>query len=212
VTTARKLKPRKSPRQRRSAETVEAILAAAAQVFARRGYAGGTTNHIARRAGVSIGSLYQYFPNKDAILVALVERHVQQTADTLHGLVQQALAGQWDLDRLMKRLVRATLRQHTESPRLLHVLLYEAPRPPAAVALLHETEEAMAAAVQELLVRYRGEAPRHAGHAAYIIVHLVESLVHEFVVHPPEAMDEDAFVAELLSLLRAYLEQPCGAD
>ena len=210
--SARRLKPRKSPRQRRSAETVEAILGAAAQVFSARGYAGATTNHIAKRAGVSIGSLYQYFPNKDAILVALVQRHVEETAGTLQSTVQAALQSGWDLDQLLDQVVRASLRQHTAAPRLLHVLLYEAPRPPEAVALLHETEEAMARAVQELLVRFRGEQPRHAGHAAYIIVHVVESLVHEFVVHPPESLDEEAFVAELLSLLKAYLEQPCGQE
>lgn len=208
--SAKKLKPRKSPRQRRSAETVEAILGAAAQVFSDRGYAGTTTNHIAKRAGVSIGSLYQYFPNKDAILVALVQRHVEEAAGALAAMVQTALEGGWDLDRLMDHLVRASLRQHAEAPRLMHVLLHEAPRPPEAVALLHETEEAMARAVQELLVRFRGEQPRHAGHAAYIIVHVVESLVHEFVVHPPPNLDEETFVAELLSLLLAYLEQPCG--
>ena len=50
---------------------------AAAQVFARRGYAGATTNHIAERAGVSIGSLYEYFPSKDALLVALMEAHIR---------------------------------------------------------------------------------------------------------------------------------------
>ena len=207
----RQLKPRKSPRQSRSAETVEAILAAAAQVFSKRGYAGGTTNHIARRAGVSIGSLYQYFPNKDAILVALVQRHVEETVGALQALVHEALADGWQLDRLMDRVVRETLRGHVEAPQLLHVLMYEAPRTPEAVALLHDSEEVMARAVQELLQRVRGEPPRHAGHAAYIIVHVVESLVHEFVVHPPEKMDQEAFVAELLALLMAYLEQPCGS-
>ena len=117
--SARRLKPRKSPRQRRSAETVEAILGAAAQVFSARGYAGATTNHIAKRAGVSIGSLYQYFPNKDAILVALVQRHVEETAGTLQSTVQAALQSGWDLDQLLDQVVRASLRQHTAAPQRL---------------------------------------------------------------------------------------------
>ena len=58
--------------------TVDAILAAAAQVFARHGYAAATTNRIAERAGVSIGSLYEYFSNKDALLVAILEAHIQE--------------------------------------------------------------------------------------------------------------------------------------
>lgn len=74
----RRLEPRKLPKQARSGATVEAILEAAAQIFERRGYAAGTTNRIAERAGVSIGSLYQYFPNEDAILVALVHQHLAE--------------------------------------------------------------------------------------------------------------------------------------
>ena len=66
----KRLQPRRKPRQARSQATVEVILAAAARVFARSGYAATTTNHVAAKAGVSIGSLYEYFPSKDAILVA----------------------------------------------------------------------------------------------------------------------------------------------
>jgi len=65
------VKPRKLPAQERSRDTVNVILKAAAHIFMEKGYATGTTNHIAQKAGVSIGSLYQYFPNKDAILVNL---------------------------------------------------------------------------------------------------------------------------------------------
>lgn len=64
--------PRKAPGQPRSAHTVAAILEGAAQVLEERGLAGYTTNAIAARAGVSIGSLYQYFPTKDAVTVALI--------------------------------------------------------------------------------------------------------------------------------------------
>lgn len=70
---------RRQPVQARSKRTVEWILDAAAHVFGEAGYA-GTTNQVAERAGVSIGSLYQYFPDKDAILVALQDRHLDQIA------------------------------------------------------------------------------------------------------------------------------------
>ena len=78
-----RLKARKRPRQERSRSTVDVLLRAAAQVFAARGYAATTTNHIAARAGVSIGSLYEYFPSKDALLVALMEART----DSLTSLV-----------------------------------------------------------------------------------------------------------------------------
>jgi AcrR family transcriptional regulator len=75
---------RRRPVQARSKLTVERILDAAAHVFGERGYA-GTTNEVADRAGVSIGSLYQYFPDKDALLVALHDRHIDEVGRHLLG-------------------------------------------------------------------------------------------------------------------------------
>src|SRR5690349_2221804 len=74
----RRLQPRRKPRQVRAELTRERILNAAAHIFTEHGYAAGTTNHIAEHARVSIGSLYQYFPNKDAILAALLVRHIDR--------------------------------------------------------------------------------------------------------------------------------------
>lgn len=68
------LKPRKMPRQSRSVATVEAVLEAAARILEERGPDGFNTNAIAERAGVGIGSVYQYFPNKHALIAALVRR------------------------------------------------------------------------------------------------------------------------------------------
>ena len=76
--TGKPLTPRKRPVQERSRETVKAILEAAARIFGEKGLAGATTNHIAERAGVSIGTLYQYFPNKEAIVHGLMEKHVRE--------------------------------------------------------------------------------------------------------------------------------------
>lgn len=73
--TPRRLKPRRMPTQVRARLTVEAVVEAAARVFRREGWS-ATTNRIAAEAGVSIGSLYEYFPNKEAILVAIAREHV----------------------------------------------------------------------------------------------------------------------------------------
>ena len=69
------LRQRKSPRQQRSADTVEALLTAAARVLERESLAGFNTNRVAEVAGVSVGSLYQYFPNKSALIAALIDRY-----------------------------------------------------------------------------------------------------------------------------------------
>src|SRR5687767_2940785 len=75
------LSPRKKPQQRRSRDTIETIFEAAIQVLLANGFEKTTTIQIAERAGVSIGSLYQYFPNKRALLSAIVRRHVGGVVD-----------------------------------------------------------------------------------------------------------------------------------
>ena len=130
-------------------------------------------------------------------------------SETLEHMVDRALEEDWNLDTMLERFVRTTVEMHTSEPRLHHVLTYEAPRPPSVVSLLHGLEETMAKGVERLLVERLGIRVRHARHVAYILVHVVDALAHEFVLHPPRDMDEDAFVAEVVSMLGAYLLQPC---
>jgi AcrR family transcriptional regulator len=92
------------PRQARSRSTVEALLEAATRVFRREGWK-ATTNRIALEAGVSIGSLYEYFPNKHALLEALAERHVQ----VAEALVAEALEQPRSLGELLESIQRAVL-------------------------------------------------------------------------------------------------------
>jgi AcrR family transcriptional regulator len=75
------LNPRKKPQQRRSRVTIDSLFEATIQVLLASGLDGITTIQIAERAGVSVGSLYQYFPNKRALLAAIVKRHVGGVAD-----------------------------------------------------------------------------------------------------------------------------------
>src|SRR5690242_13473336 len=78
-------KPRKKPTQARSAATVEALVTATARILVREGYDRASTNKIAREAGVSIGSLYQYYPSKEALVAALIERHMTDRRELLRG-------------------------------------------------------------------------------------------------------------------------------
>lgn len=81
-----RLKPRKSPIQARSGATVEAVHEAAIQVLLAEGLAKFTTTRVAKRAGVSVGTLYQYFPNKEALLYAILSRHFEQIAAALESI------------------------------------------------------------------------------------------------------------------------------
>jgi len=200
------LKPRKRPRQERSRRTVEAILEAAAQVFERRGYAAGTTDAIAARAGVSVGSVYQYFPNKDAILVALVERHLEEGVALVSQLLREAREGPVELGALLRRFVEAMLALHQREPRLHRVLFEEIPLPASLRRELERREQSIAQEVAALLTSRLGLPLRNAALTAYLLVHSVEGLVHDFALRPPGELDAGAFAEELVCMLRAYLE------
>ncbi|GAA2892461.1 hypothetical protein GCM10020220_098200 [Nonomuraea rubra] len=121
------LTPRKQPRQQRSRETVAAILEAAAQLFQRYGYAGTTTNKIAERAGVSIGSLYQYFPNKDSLLVALAEHYLAESGEQVARVFARAAEQRPSLPELLTGLVGCVADLHTDRPALHRLLFDQAP-------------------------------------------------------------------------------------
>jgi AcrR family transcriptional regulator len=96
---------RRHPRQARSRQRVEDLLTAAAQVFAEMGYAAATTNAIAARAGVSIGSLYQFFPNKEALMDALLERYLAELEREVF-VPEEHLPITPRMERLIERLAR----------------------------------------------------------------------------------------------------------
>ena len=114
---------RRRPVQGRSRETVEVILAAAAQVLERHGLAGFTTNAVAARAGVSIGSLYQYFPNKDALTVALIARSTAALRGSLAEAVDQA--AELPFQQGLAVVVRAAAAHQMDRPVLERTLDYQ---------------------------------------------------------------------------------------
>jgi AcrR family transcriptional regulator len=110
-------KPRKTPRQKRSADTVAVIVEAAARILERDGFEGFNTNAIAEKAGVSIGSLYQYFPSKNALLSALIER---ETAPLFK--VGEDLAAIEDWKAALHVYIRASIRHQMRRPRLARLI------------------------------------------------------------------------------------------
>ena len=84
--------PRKSATQKRSRATVDALVEATARVLIREGYDRASTNKIAETAGVSIGSLYQYFPSKEALVAAVIERHTQELSNVVRGAMDRVAA------------------------------------------------------------------------------------------------------------------------
>lgn len=201
--TTRRLSPRKSPRQRRAMDTRERILAAAARVFAEHGYAHGTTNRIAEEAGHSIGSLYQYFPNKDAILVELATAHAREGITAIEtelrdGSLPDSLEGK------LRLFVRIAVDQHRDDPALHRVLFEEAPRSAELLELLHTAEARLEGGVRVLLDVDPAVRVSDTAMAARLVVGAVESLVHRFIASG--SLDElDRFENELVAMLVRYL-------
>ncbi len=161
--------PRKRPRQARAAATVEAIVEASARILEAEGLAGFNTNAVAALAGVSIGSLYQYFPGKEAILAALAERE----AEAFDAALGAALGEIGDLGTpsAVARLARVAVDHQTRHTRLARILDMEEQR-------LGLTE-AQAAAGRTVQAIAKFLSDRHLGGeaAALDILHLSRGLI-----------------------------------
>ncbi|WNI20465.1 TetR/AcrR family transcriptional regulator [Streptomyces sp. ITFR-16] len=197
----RRLQPRRKPRQVRAELTRERILTAAAHVFAEYGYAAGTTNRIAERARISIGSLYQYFPNKDAILAELVVRHIDR--------------GAWqDTDRLdlspgtlrtvVRALVRDAIDHHRDDPQLLRIMIEKAAFSKDVVDTIDRHGRQRVAQVHDVLARHPDVRVRDLGLAAELIVTTVEMNTHKLMADP-RTTSVERFEDELVDLVTRYL-------
>jgi AcrR family transcriptional regulator len=200
----RRITLRRRPVQGRARETVDAIVEAAARVLARHGYAAATTNRIAERAGVSIGSLYEYFPDKDAILSALLERHTETGSANVLAALESAIVRGDGIERWVRTLVAALLAEHRRAPELHRVLFEEMPHLPGADACVLRGEEALAHRLGEALARAACSVP-DADLAAHLVVQTAEALAHRFVLHGIHGMPEPRFADEVTALLLRYL-------
>jgi AcrR family transcriptional regulator len=140
----KRLNPRKMPSQLRSALTVDAILEGAAHILERQGLEGYTTNAIAQRSGVSIGSLYQYFPAKDAITAALIERESASIAQEVAAALQIR-----NFKTALRAMVDSAVRQQLKRPELARLLDFEQTR---LSAILSASCDAIA--VRQMLVDF----------------------------------------------------------
>ena len=180
---------------------------AAAQVFETRGYAAGTTNRIAESAGVAIGTLYQYFPSKEALAVALLERHIEETRRRQKEWVGHIITENHNLGAALADYVGDMLEVHVQRPRLQHILLEETPLPEHVHRLLLESEHQAARTMAGLLRTYPEVRRPSLEHAGYVVIHAVEALTHRFAAHPDDpVIDRHALQGELVAMLTAYLQ------
>lgn len=195
---------RKKPKQQRSIATVEALLEAAARVFVEEGYARATTNRIAAAAGVSVGSLYQYFPSKDALAVELLRRY----RDGLVALVGARLEGvaRESFPVVVRALLADLLRAEGINPALHRVLIEQVLRTSARREMLGFEERLEEVIVRALRASDAGIGLDHEL-AAFLLVRVVLSVVQSVVVDRP-TLNGAALVDELTRLVVGYVGLP----
>jgi AcrR family transcriptional regulator len=150
------LEARKAPKQARSQATVQAILTAGARVLAQESLAGFNTNRIAEVAGVSVGSLYQYFPNKAALAVALIDQERERLAVALEAAV--ASVSDAPLLEGLSRLARLAIEQQFQDPVYAAALDHEERRLPLGTRLA-SSESRLVGAILQFLEDHRDELP-----------------------------------------------------
>jgi AcrR family transcriptional regulator len=200
--------PRKSASQERSRLTVEALLEATARVLMKEGYDRASTNKIAAVAGVGIGSLYQYFPSKEALVAAVVERHMQEMLQVLRDALLK-VAGR-PIEVAARELVSVMFDAHRVNPKLHRVLAEQVPRI-GRLENIEAIEREAYALVRGYLEAHRDELDiADADVAAFVCVTAVEALTHAAVVRRPESLtDEKAgrLVDDVTRLVVRYLRK-----
>ncbi|HEX8784490.1 MAG TPA: TetR/AcrR family transcriptional regulator [Steroidobacteraceae bacterium] len=201
-------KPRKSPTQQRSQLTVAALLKATAHILVKEGYESASTNRIAEAAGVSIGSLYQYFPSKEALVAAVIDRHTQEMLELVRAAV--ARVREQPVEVAARELVRVMIDAHRVDPRLHRALVEQVPRVGRLENIRAVDREAYAL-IRAYLEAHRSELRvADLDVASFVCVATVEALTHAAVVNRPDVLSDKAgvFTDEVTRLVVGYLRGP----
>ena len=201
-------RPRKIATQQRSRATVDNLIEATARILVKEGFDKASTNRSAEVAGVSIGSLYQYFPSKEALVAAVIERHQQEIMRTVRGELAQVAT--LPMNEAMRRFVAVALEAHCLDPHLHRVLTEQIPR----VGKL-ENQGIFSRENFTLFRAYlegiRSElGVQNLELASFVCVTTIEALTHNAVLHHREVLTDDrkeALAQEGARLVTGYLKR-----
>jgi AcrR family transcriptional regulator len=187
---------RRIPRQQRAQESCAAIFEAAAQILLRDGMAGLSTNRIAERAGVSIGTLYQYFPNKQAVLLAMGRRDIEETSAAVAAAVAAAAAAG---ELPGPRVIHCLVERFSARPQVRRVLMET-----VFSQQLHAELATALEAMTRLLVQHGPPLAAATPAAVFVLTRAVMGVLRGAVME--DAAPEPALLEqELLRLARSYL-------
>lgn len=201
--TQKPTNPRKKPVQERSKATVAALLTATAQVLVEEGYHRASTNRIAKRAGVSVGSLYQYFPNKDALINSLLERLVDKQFSLLENKLLEVQ--EMDLPTAIREILDALVRVRQVEPELTKVLFEQVPRT-GEMDMVNRWNARAAQTIHAALENRKEDVrPKNLEIAAYILVQSFHGTIHHTVVHNTPLLSDERLQEEFRDMILRYL-------
>jgi AcrR family transcriptional regulator len=194
--------PRKQPRQARSRALVEAVLDATERVLAEEGPEYATTTRIAEIAGVSVGSLYQYFPSRDALLAAVIERRVERDEQQLLTLAAELADA--PLATALRAGARFVVDVYRREPDLYRTMVDEMDRVARDARVQVMMDDAIARTVAMLAPHREALRVDDLELAAYVLVTAQVAVVRDAVRHRPELL-EGTRLADLLGTLAVRL-------
>jgi AcrR family transcriptional regulator len=197
-------KERKQPQQARAQETVRAILEATVQILDREGLDAATTTRIAEVAGVSIGSLYQYFSHRDAVLKALQDREFERTLSMMQNVLADVHLDEAP-DKTVTDVLRALAELYMESPGLHRVLAIEGLRV-AKAENVHAFDLRVIDLVRHFLTATKAPIARsNLEAAAFVVYQSVRATMLAYLLERPPGLDKEGLIEELGELVRRYL-------
>jgi AcrR family transcriptional regulator len=203
MTLPRHLQPRKSPKQERSRQLVEAIVEATARVLVKDGFDGLSVNDVADVAGVSVGSLYQYFPHKEALVVAVLEREADSEAAYLDARFAQLTSN--TLEAFLTEAIAAVLAYRADHRALYDALLAVIP----VVGRFYDLRArsaASAARTRAILATHLDGAGVDLDEVTYVIVNATHAITHEGLLQRPKTLTDERLAEEATRVVLAYLQ------
>ena len=199
--------PRKNASQLRSRATVDALVEATARILVREGFDKASTNRIAEVAGVSVGSLYQYFPSKEALVAAVIDRHKHDIQKVVRSEI--AKVADQPIEQGIRTLVAVAVKAHRVNPKLHRVLAEQIPR----VGKLEKAEtfdRENFAIFESYLESHRDElGVANLELAAFICVTAIEAVTHSAVLHHAKMLSEETtamLIDDATRLVVGYLK------
>ena len=195
--------PRKAPQQRRSQATVETLLDAAAHLFCESGFASTTTNAIAERAGVSIGSCYQYFPNKLALLEALRERHIKGLWEAIGSACDEACALAWP--GALRHVIARCSAYNGRHVSLMAALHKELPVHSRTMDRMVMAQSTLQHQLRKFLEAHHASIKVSVDQALFMMPALGRGIFTAAAIEQPHAIEDEKFVDEIVSIMLGYL-------